>query len=155
MESLTSKASALSGTSSYDELKETFEKATDLNFDEYVEVINEPPFKSNKRFIIIDRLWYQNERIGHWCCFDQETKTYYDSFGFIPPIELKGVERMNIKREQKIDSESCGYYCIKFIYLSLFSPKSLKPNQFVNMNQQVNKKILKQLLDLSVYYSYE
>ena len=145
--------SALTGTSSYDELKETFEKATDLNFDEYVEVINEPPFTSNKRFIIIDRLWYQNERIGHWCCFDQQTKTYYDSFGFVPPIELKGVERMNIKREQKIDSESCGYYCIKFIYLSLFSPKSLKSNQFINMNEQVNKKILKQLLDLSVYYS--
>ena len=145
--------SALTGTSSYDELKETFEKATDLNFDEYVEVINEPPFTSNKRFIILDRLWYQNERIGHWCCYDQQTKTYYDSFGFVPPIELKGVERMNIKREQKIDSESCGYYCIKFIYLSLFSPKSLKSNQFVNMNEQVNKKILKQLLDLSVYYS--
>ena len=143
----------LSGTSSYDELKETFEKATDLNFDEYVEIINEPPFNSNKRFIIIDRLWYQNERIGPCCCYDQQTKTYYDSFGFIPPIELKGVEIMNIKREQKIDSESCGYYCIKFIYLSLFSPKSLKSNQFVNMNEQVNKKILKQLLDLSVYYS--
>ena len=144
---------SLSGTSSYDELKETFEKATDLNFDEYVEIINEPPFYSKKRFIIIDRLWYQNERIGHWCCYDQKTKTYYDSFGFIPPIELKGVERMNIKREQKIDSESCGYYCIKFIYLSLFSPSSLKSNQFVNMNEKVNKKILKQLLDLSVYYS--
>lgn len=149
-----SKASALTGTSSYDELKETFEKSTDLNFDEYVEVINEPPFTSNKRFIILDRLWYQNERIGHWCCYDQQTKTYYDSFGFVPPIELKGVQRMNTKREQKIDSESCGYYCIKFIYLSLFSPKSLKSNQFINMNQQVNKKILKQLLDLSVYYSY-
>ena len=144
---------SLSGTSSYDELKETFEKATDLNFDEYVEIINEPPFYSKKRFIIIDRLWYQNERIGHWCCYDQKTKTYYDSFGFIPPMELKGVQRMNTKREQKIDSESCGYYCIKFIYLSLFSPSSLKSNQFVNMNEKVNKKILKQLLDLSVYYS--
>lgn len=145
--------SALTGTSSYDELKETFEKSTDLNFDEYVEVINEPPFTSNKRFIILDRLWYQNERIGHWCCYDQQTKTYYDSFGFVPPIELKGVQRMNIKREQKIDSESCGYYCIKFIYLSLFSPNSLKSNQFVNMNEKIDKKILKQLLDLSVYYS--
>ena len=153
MESQTSKASALSGTSSYNELKETFEKATDLDFDKYVEIINEPPFNSNKRFIIIDRLWYQNERIGHWCCYDQQTRTYYDSFGFIPPIELKGVERMNIKREQKIDSESCGYYCIKFIYLSLFSPNSLKSNQFVNMNEKIDKKILKQLLDLSVYYS--
>ena len=60
---------------------------------------------------------------------------------------------MNIKREQKIDSESCGYYCIKFIYLSLFSPSSLKNNQFVNMNQQTDKKLLNQLLDLCVYYS--
>ena len=143
----------LSGTSSYNELKETFEKSTDLDFDKYVEIIHEPPFESNKRFIITDRLWYQNEQIGHWCCYDQKTKTYYDSFGFVPPIELKGVERMNIKREQKIDSESCGYYCIKFIYLSLFSPTSLKSNQFVNMNQQTDKKLLKQLLDLCVYYS--
>ena len=63
----------LSGTSSYSELKETFERSTDLNFDKYVEVINEPPFVSNKRFIIFDRLWYQNERIGHWCCYDQKT----------------------------------------------------------------------------------
>ena len=143
----------LTGTSSYKELKETFEKSTDLNFDKYVEVINEPPFASNKRFIIFDRLWYQNERIGHWCCYYQKTKTYYDSFGFIPPIELKGVKRMNTKREQKIDSESCGYYCIKFIYLSLFSPNSLKSNQFKNMNEQTDKKLLNQLLDLSVYYS--
>ena len=52
---------SLSGTSSYNELKETFEKSTDLNFDDYVEIINNPPFESNKRFIIIDRLWYQNE----------------------------------------------------------------------------------------------
>jgi hypothetical protein len=53
----------LSGTSSYNELKETFEKSTDLDFDKYVEVINEPPFVSNKRFIIFDRLWYQNEKL--------------------------------------------------------------------------------------------
>jgi hypothetical protein len=143
----------LVGTSSYNELKETFEKSTDLDFDEYVEIINNPPFESNKRFIIIDRLWYQNENIGHWCCYDQKTKIYYDSFGFVPPIELKGVEKMNIKREQKIDSESCGYYSIKFIYLSLFSPNSLKSNQFINMNQQTDNKLLKQLMDLSVYYS--
>ena len=142
----------LSGTSSYNELKNTFEKSTDLDFDKYVEVINEPPFKSNKRFIIFDRLWYQNEQIGHWCCYDQKTKTYYDSFGFVPPIELKGVIRMNTKREQKIDSESCGYYCIKFIYLSLFSPDSLKSNQFKLLNEKTNKQLLNQLLDLSPYY---
>ena len=142
----------LSGTSSYNELKETFEKSTDLNFDKYVEVINEPPFISNKRFIIFDRLWYQNEQIGHWCCYDQKNKIYYDSFGFVPPIELKGVIRMNTKREQKIDSESCGYYCIKFIYLSLFSPDSLKSNQFKLLNEKTNKQLLNQLLDLSPYY---
>ena len=44
---------SLSGTSSYNELKETFEKSTDLNFDDYVEIINNPPFQSNKRFIIL------------------------------------------------------------------------------------------------------
>ena len=147
-----SEANYLTGTSSYKELKKTFELSTDLDFDKYVEVINEPPFVSNKRFIIFDRLWYQNEMIGHWCCYDQKTKTYYDSFGFIPPMELKGVERMNIKREQKIDSESCGYYCIKFIYLSLFSPSSLKQEQFLNMNEKLNKKLFNQFMDLSVYY---
>ena len=126
----------LTGTSSYNQLKETFEKSTDLDFDKYVEIINDPPFESNKRFIIIDRLWYQNEQIGHWCCYDQNIKTYYDSIGFVLLNEWKGIEKMNIKREQKIDSESCGYYCIKFIYLSLFSPSSLKSNQFVNMNQK-------------------
>ena len=81
----------LTGTSSYNELKMCFEKSTDLKFDDYVEIINEPPFISNKRFIIIDRLWYQGESIGHWCCYDQYKKIYYDSFGFVPPIELKGV----------------------------------------------------------------
>lgn len=143
----------LSGTSSYIELKETFEKSTDLNFDDYVEVINKPPFKSSKRFIIFDRLWYQNEAVGHWCCYDQKTKIYFDSFGFVPPLEIEGVEKMNIKREQKIDSESCGYYCIKFIYLSLFSPNSLKDKRFKDMNEKIDKKILNQLLDLSGYYS--
>ena len=60
---------------------------------------------------------------------------------------------MNTKREQKIDSESCGYYCIKFIYLSLLSPQSLKESQFMNMNEVINKKLLNQLLELSPYYS--
>lgn len=143
----------LTGTSSYNELKMCFEKSTDLKFDDYVEIINEPPFISNKRFIIIDRLWYQGESIGHWCCYDQYKKIYYDSFGFVPPIELKGVEKMNIKREQKIDSESCGYYCIKFIYLSLLSPQSIKESQFMDMNEVINKKLLNQLLELSPYYS--
>ena len=64
---------SLSGTYSYNELKETFEKSTDLDFDDYVEIIDNPSFESNKRFIILDRLWYQNERIGHWCCYDQKT----------------------------------------------------------------------------------
>ena len=59
---------------------------------------------------------------------------------------------MNTKREQKIDSESCGYYCIKFIYLSLYSPNSLKQDQFIDMNEKLNKKLFNQFMDLSPYY---
>ena len=70
----------MNGLSSYYSLKECFEKLTDLNFDDYITVIN---YCSNEvlyqptRFIIFDRI---NQDIGHWCVYDSIKKLYYDIY---------------------------------------------------------------------------
>ena len=108
----------MDGLSSYYSLKECFEKLTDLNFDDYITVIN---YCSNEvlyqptRFIIFDRI---NQDIGHWCVYDQYKHLYYDPFGYLPPDFLEDV-KFNTRREQHINSDCCGYYCLKWIFLNM------------------------------------
>ena len=132
----------MQGLSSYYSLKECFEKLTDLNFDDYVTVVNECDemvMYPLTRFIIFDRI---NQNIGHWCVYDYKNKLYYDPFGFLPPEFFDNDVLFNTKREQHINSSSCGYYCIKWIFLNmnhkLDTSNSKKIDDEMNENEYNN-----------------
>lgn len=139
----------MDGLSSYYSLKECFEKLTDLNFDDYITVINyctnEILFQPT-RFIIFDRV---NQDIGHWCVYDSIKKLYYDPFGYLPPDFLEDV-KFNTRREQHINSDSCGYYCLKWIFLNMVD--KLDTSGYKKMNDVINEYEFNNLMDLNKYY---
>lgn len=139
----------MDGLSSYYSLKECFEKLTDLNFDDYITVIN---YCSNEilyqptRFIIFDRI---NQDIGHWCVYDSIKHLYYDPFGYLPPDFLEDV-KFNTRREQHINSDCCGYYCLKWIFLNMVD--KLDTSGYKKMNDVINEYEFNNLMDLNKYY---
>ena len=142
----------MDGLSSYYSLKECFEKLTDLNFDDYITVIN---YCSNEilyqptRFIIFDRI---NQDIGHWCVYDSIKKLYYDPFGYLPPDFLEDV-KFNTRREQHINSDCCGYYCLKWIFLNMVD--KLDTSGYKKMNDVINEYEFNNLMDLNKYYCHK
>lgn len=139
----------MDGLSSYYSLKECFEKLTDLNFDDYITVVN---YCSNMvlyqptRFIIFDRI---NQDIGHWCVYDSIKKLYYDPFGYLPPDFLEEA-KFNTRREQHINSNNCGYYCLKWIFLNMVD--KLDTSGYKKMNDVINEYEFNNLMDLNKYY---
>lgn len=140
----------MDGLSSYYSLKECFEKLTDLNFDDYITVIN---YCSNEilyqptRFIIFDRI---NQDIGHWCVYDSIKKLYYDPFGYLPPDFMEDSVLFNTRREQHINSNNCGYYCLKWIFLNMVD--KLDTSGYKKMNDVINEYEFNNLMDLNKYY---
>lgn len=140
----------MQGLSSYYSLKECFEKLTDLNFDDYVTVVNECDemvLYPLTRFIIFDRI---NQNIGHWCVYDYKNKLYYDPFGFLPPEFFDNDVLFNTKREQHINSSSCGYYCIKWIFLNM--NHKLDITKYKKMDDEMNEKEYNNLINLCECY---
>lgn len=139
----------MQGLSSYYSLKECFEKLTDLNFNDYITVLNEcneDILNTLTRFVIFDRI---NQDIGHWCVYDSKYKLYYDPFGYIPP-EFLGNILFNTRREQHINSNSCGYYCMKWIFLNMNN--KLDTSNYKRMDDEMNEYEYNNLIDLSKYY---
>ena len=145
----------MNGLSSYYSLKECFEKLTDLNFDDYITVIN---YCSNEvlyqptRFIIFDRINQDPQdaaAIGHWCVYDSIKKLYYDPFGYLPPDFLEDV-KFNTRREQHINSNNCGYYCLKWIFMNMVN--KLDTSGYKKMNDELNEYEFNNLMDLNKYY---
>ena len=140
----------MQGLSSYYSLKECFEKLTDLNFDDYVTVVNECDdmvLYPLTRFIIFDRI---NKEIGHWCVYDYKNKLYYDPFGFLPPEFFDNDVLFNTKREQHINSSSCGYYCIKWIFLNM--NHKLDITKYKKIDDEMNEKEYNNLINLCQCY---
>ena len=152
----------MDGLSSYYSLKECFEKLTDLNFDDYITVLN---YCSNEilyqptRFIIFDRINQDPQdaaAIGHWCVYDSIKKLYYDPFGYLPPDFLEDVGpsgqavAFNTRREQHINSNNCGYYCLKWIFLNMVD--KLDTSGYKKMNDVINEYEFNNLMDLNKYY---
>ena len=146
----------MDGLSSYYSLKECFEKLTDLNFDDYITVIN---YCSNEvlyqptRFIIFDRINQDPQdaaAIGHWCVYDSIKKLYYDPFGYLPPDFLETV-KFNTRREQHINSNNCGYYCLKWIFMNMVN--KLDTSGYKKMDDVINEYEFNNLMDLNKYYS--
>ena len=139
----------MDGLSSYYSLKECFEKLTDLNFDDYITVVNyceNNVLYQPTRFIIFDRI---NQDIGHWCVYDSIKKLYYDPFGYLPPDFLEDVA-FNTRREQHINSDCCGYYCLKWIFLNMVD--KLDTSGYKKMNDVINEYEFNNLMDLNKYY---
>ena len=140
----------MQGLSSYCSLKECFEKLTDLKFDDYVTVANECDemiMYPLTRFIIFDRI---NQNIGHWCVYDYKNKLYYDPFGFLPPEFFDNDVLFNTKREQHINSSSCGYYCIKWIFLNM--NHKLNTSGYKKIDDEMNEKEYNNLINLCQCY---
>lgn len=140
----------MQGLSSYYSLKECFEKLTDLNFDDYVTVVNECDdmvLYPLTRFIIFDRI---NQNVGHWCVYDYKNKLYYDPFGFLPPEFFDNDVLFNTKREQHINSSSCGYYCIKWIFLNM--NHKLDITKYKKIDDEMNEKEYNNLINLCECY---
>ena len=140
----------MDGLSSYYSLKECFEKLTDLNFDDYITVLN---YCSNEvlyqptRFIIFDRI---NQDIGHWCVYDSIKKLYYDPFGYLPPDFMDNKVLFNTRREQHINSNNCGYYCLKWIFMNMVN--KLDTSGYKKMDDELNEYEFNNLMDLNKYY---
>ena len=141
----------MDGLSSYYSLKECFEKLTDLNFDDYITVLN---YCSNEvlyqptRFIIFDRI---NQDIGHWCVYDSIKKLYYDPFGYLPPDFMDNKVLFNTRREQHINSNNCGYYCLKWIFMNMVN--KLDTSGYKKMDDELNEYEFNNLMDLNKYYN--
>lgn len=140
----------MQGLTSYYSLKECFEKLTDLNFDDYVTVVNtcdHMVLYPLTRFVIFDRI---NQNVGHWCVYDYKNKLYYDPFGFLPPKFFDSNVLFNTKREQHINSNSCGYYCIKFIFLNMNN--KLDTSNYKKMDDEMNEYEYNNLINLCQCY---
>ena len=140
----------MQGLTSYYSLKECFEKLTDLNFDDYVTVVNKCDqmiLYPLTRFVIFDRI---NQEIGHWCVYDYKNKLYYDPFGFLPPEFFDNDVLFNTKREQHINSSSCGYYCIKWIFLNM--NHKLDTSNYKKMDDEMNENEYNNLINLCQCY---
>ena len=99
--------------------------------------------------------WYiinlqdQDEGNGtHWTCFKYgKTISYYDPFGFPPPVEVMQLAKGNInwssKQVQDEKSTACGYYCIARVISKLPFQKFI--DKFSN-NNDINDRILKEML---------
>jgi hypothetical protein len=93
----------------------------------------------------------------HWTvCYAHPLKSYYfDSYGFVPPLELEQKIKpyiYNDKDVQDWNSEACGWYCIafiKFLYDKL--DKEIAYKEFLKLfskNTKENDKILKEYLEI-------
>lgn len=112
----------------------------------------------NVGFYIINLDTSKNEGT-HWtACYSHPLKSYYfDSYGFIPPLELEKKIKPYIYNDKDIqdwNSEACGWFCIAFIkFLCDKNDKETAYKEFLKLfsnNTKENDKILKEYLkDLS------
>ena len=75
---------------------------------------------------------------------------YYDPFGFLPPEFFDNDVLFNTKREQHINSNSCGYYCIKWIFLNM--NHKLDTSNYKRIDDEMNEKEYNNLINLCECY---
>ena len=91
----------------------------------------------------------------HWVClyYTPNYSYYYDSFGFVAPLEVqkKIIPYMyNDLEIQDIDSTACGFYCVAFVlYLNKKMNVEKAFMEFINLfgkDTERNEAILHQIL---------
>ena len=115
-----------------------------------------PTLQRNKFYIINLESSDTGNGGSHWTVFFYNkplTSIYYDSFGFIAPLEVQTKIKpyiYNDKEIQNYKSSACGYYCIAFI--KFLHNKTDKEKSFLtflklfNLQTFKNDKILYDLL---------
>ena len=92
---------------------------------------------------------------SHWTalCKDGTKYFYFDSYGFVPPVEVENKlneYQYNDKQIQTLNQTSCGFYCVAWCrYLDENKNKSLAFKKFIDLftvSSPVNEIILNQLL---------
>jgi hypothetical protein len=92
---------------------------------------------------------------SHWTALYKHGKNYYyyDSYGFVPPVEVENKLPeyiYNDKQIQTLNQTSCGFYCVAWCrYLENAKNKRLAFEKFINLftvASPVNEVILNQLL---------
>jgi hypothetical protein len=93
----------------------------------------------------------------HWTClyFHPLKSCYFDSYGFVPPLEVEQKIKPYIYNDadiQDFNSEACGYYALAFIkFLHDKTNKEVAFKEFLNLfknNKKENDNILKNYLKL-------
>jgi hypothetical protein len=107
-----------------------------------------------------------NQSGSHWTCFikDKNNVYYYDSFGVVMPQNLFNIavkNNLNLyyidKHDQNIDSTSCGWWCIAFLYLmnttkgNMLDRMKKFDKKFNNKNRKENEILLKKYID-KIYF---
>ena len=110
----------------------------------------------NDGFYIIN-LDSSNNPGTHWTSlyFHPLNSYYFDSFGFVPPLEVEQKIKPYIYNDadiQDFNSEACGYYALAFIkFLNDKTNKEIAFKEFLNLfknNKKENDTILKKYLNL-------
>ena len=141
---------------------------SDLNIRNYVEKLKLPLENILMRDEIKDNLgvgFYiinldtSNNEGTHWtACYSHPLKScYFDSYGFLPPLELENKIKpfiYNNKDIQDWNSDACGWFCIAFIkFLYDKSDKETAYKEFLklfsNNTKENDKKLKEYLKDLS------
>ncbi len=102
--------------------------------------------KINNLGFYISNLDNSNNNGTHWTVFFYHplTSYYYDSFGFVPPLEIENKIKpyyFNNNDIQDYNSEACGYYCLAFIkFLHNKQDKKEAYNQFIKLFHKTDLK---------------
>ena len=116
---------------------------------------NELPSKLKRGSYIINLQSSFEGNGTHWCAFyyDKPHSYYFDSYGFIAPVEIHNKiipYYYNDSEIQNIDSTSCGFYCSAFvIFMEKNEDKKGAFKTFVNLftnDTKKNERILYSIL---------
>ena len=111
----------------------------------------------NKDGFYIINLDNSNGNGTHWTSlfYHPLNSYYFDSYGFVPPLEVEKKIRPYIYNDadiQVFNSEACGYYALAFIkFLNDKSNKEVAFKEFLRLfksNTKENDDILKKYLNL-------
>ena len=115
---------------------------------------DELPAKLKKGFYIVNLQSSKEGNGSHWTglYYSPKCSYYFDSYGFVPPVEVENKIKPYIYNDidiQSYSSTACGYYCIAFIiYMNSQKNKLEGFNAFVQHFSRQTKENDKTLYNL-------
>lgn len=116
---------------------------------------NELPEKLKRGAYIVNLQSSKEGNGTHWVAFyyTPSGSYYYDSYGFVPPLEVEAKIRPYVYSDnqiQDLDSTACGYYCLAFV-MFLHNKNNIERayHTFINLfkkDTEINDRILYKIL---------